>query len=351
MGNPFRRIMVRILKRIAKRVVPLLPPQAGRILSHLPDSMVFRYAPFKLMVEPANDCNLKCPLCAVTTTMTRTRGFMTFPHFKHLVDTLPSSVTELALYGWGEALLNEEVFEMVRYASQQGFHTQISTNATTLDRHADAVLDSGLSELIVCLDGATKETQEKYRVGSDFAQVTRGIRLLCERKKAKGAPTEIILQFLVFRHNQHEVGDMVRLSKELGVDHLALKKPSIITYDSQGIIKTDNAELKRLAVKWLPEDSRFRLYDFVEGGRQVKVKEQMCYWAWQSAVNWNGDVTSCCMDPEGVNVVGNVFLNPEGFDGVWKSPAYVQMRKKVLRRETPICGGCPVGTDMHVQIF
>lgn len=345
MASVLGRLVMRMARRFGRPLLLVLPPQVGFLLSLVPDPILTRYAPIKIVIEPNNTCNLSCPLCAVNTTMERPRGQMDFAHFKQVVDTLPSTVTELFLYNWGESFLNKEIFAMIRYAHGKGFRTQISTNATTLEKHADAILDSGLSELIVAMDGASKETQEKYRVGSDFERVKNGIRHICQRKAEKGASTNIVLQFIPFKHNQHELPEMVRLAKELGVDHLVFKKASIISY------KNDEKYRVQLGLDWLPDDPKGRVLHFVNDDAPLNFQKQVCYWAWQSNVLWNGDVTSCCMDSEGVNVVGNVFKHPRGFEGVYRSPSYVKMRKQILRRETPICHGCPLNAKMHNQIF
>ena len=46
---------------------------------------------------------------------------------------------------------------------------RVSTNSTFLeDREIDKIFESGLSSIIVCLDGASAATHERYRIGSSF---------------------------------------------------------------------------------------------------------------------------------------------------------------------------------------
>jgi MoaA/NifB/PqqE/SkfB family radical SAM enzyme len=53
---------------------------------------------------------------------------------------------------------------MVRHAHDKGLYTATSTNAHFLDdAAAEATVRSGLSRLIISLDGTTQETYSAYR--------------------------------------------------------------------------------------------------------------------------------------------------------------------------------------------
>jgi len=52
---------------------------------------------------------------------------------------------------------------MVKYASDKGLFTLVSTNAN-IDINVEETVKSGLDSIIVSLDGSTEATYNKYRV-------------------------------------------------------------------------------------------------------------------------------------------------------------------------------------------
>ena len=127
-----------------------------------------------LMVEPTNFCNLKCPLCpSGNGEMRRPRGTMGLEDFEKLVDQLGGEVFMMMLWNQGEPYINKCFNQMVRYASDRGIFTFTSTNGHFVrnPEQAQAIVESGLDEMIVSLDGVDQETYEKYRVGGQIERV------------------------------------------------------------------------------------------------------------------------------------------------------------------------------------
>ena len=300
------------------------------ILPHLPWQLCDFGFSGRMIIEPTNVCNLRCPLCPVSS-MKRKRGFLSFENFKKIIDDIPN-LKSINL-GWSaEPLLNKEVFEMVKYADSKGIQTRISTNTVLLNQYIDEALSSGLTNLIVCLDGTSKETHEKYRVGSDFESIKRNIREFCEeKKKRKLKQPWVTLQSLVTKDNEKDMPAMVELAKSLGVDSLEFKTLSL------GSSVTLAERIKR-AKEFLPS-SKFSRYDLKEGKPILKSKPKLCSWLRQSVILWNGDVVPCCYDVEGDLVIGNVFKDG-GFKKVWKSEKYKKYRRKIIRMEFTLCQNC-----------
>ena len=89
---------------------------------------------------------------------------------------------------------------------------------------------SGIDTLIVSVDGATQETYEHYRAGGSLEKVKQGIRNLAAAKKRLRRKTPFIyIQFLVMRHNEHEIPAMEQLARELEVDKLLRKNIQVET--------------------------------------------------------------------------------------------------------------------------
>lgn len=300
------------------------------ILSYLPWQFCNFGFSGRIIIEPTNICNLRCPMCS-TSKMKRKRGFLSFENFKKIIDDI-SDLKSVSMNFAGEPLLNKDIFKMVKYAEAKNIKILISTNTVFLDRYMDEALDSGLSNLIVCLDGATKESHERYRRGSNFESIKRNIRDFCKEKKRRNfEKPHVILQFLVMKHNEKEIPAIINLAEDLDVDVLELKTLSLGAHH--------NMDKKvELAKKFLPSE-KYSRYIWKDGKPILKYKPKLCHWVRQSVILWNGDVICCCYDFEGELVVGNVFRDG-GFKKIWNSNKYKKYRKKILRREFNLCKNC-----------
>ena len=288
-----------------------------------------------LMIEPTNDCNLNCPLCPSPNKMKRPTGYMEWELFCKIIDQAKDTITELDLWNFGEPFLHPKIFDMISYAERSGLRTRVSTNSTILgSTEINNIFKSGLSELIVCLDGATAETHQKYRVGSDFKQVLMGIRRLSEEKYNRGASLPVIrLNFITMAHNEHEVPAIVRLAERINVNRITLKNVSLGSHlpliSPQKISKT-----------YLPKNPSFRKYE-LDSYEQPHIKNavELCPWAEKpGVVLWNGDLTQCCYDPHGSYSLGN--LNTKGLQGILKSPLAQKRREEIKNKDIDICRKC-----------
>lgn len=275
--------------------------------------------------------------------MTRQKGVMKPEDFKKLVDEIKSHVQRIYFNFAGEPFLNPNLCDMIKYAEDRNIATIVMTNSTMLHKYMDLIFNSGMSRIYVAMDGATKETQEKYRVGSDFEQVKSNILELCRRKKALGAKKpHIVLQFVVMKHNEHEIPRIIEFAKSAGVDQLDLKSVAIF---GAGQL---NKDFNELAESYLPANKYYSRYG-VSRKRGIAEKSIVCPWIFQSVIFWNGDVTTCCYDNNGVHVLGNAL--DKGFKAVWNSIEYRSTRKKILNAEMPLCKDCELTRDYKKTIF
>lgn len=294
--------------------------------------------PYALMVEPTNLCNLKCPTCPTGAgTLGRPQGMMDVGLFKRLIDEVGDGVLDLTLHNYGEPFLHPGLSGMIRHAAAKGIRVHVSTNGHFFTDRAMVreVLQSGLARLKICLDGASQESLEVYRVNASFQKVKEGIQLVVAEKRALGLSLpDIDLQFILMRHNEHETGEMRRLAVELGVDLFDIKT---VGMDS------DDPDFARLAEKYLPRDADKRRYEVTPEGARLKAQVTQCNWIYRTAVvNWDGSMVPCCHDTKSRHVFGNAFRDG-GVAAVWQGPAYTSFRK-TLREDIlgmPLCKFCP----------
>ena len=91
--------------------------------------LILTSKPYHIDLEPTNICNLRCPLCSTGVDVeTRKKGTLTFEKFKHLIDQSKDTILHLSLQNWGEATLVKDLPKMIKYASENGVYTRLSTN-------------------------------------------------------------------------------------------------------------------------------------------------------------------------------------------------------------------------------
>jgi len=308
-------------------VVP--PPELMRYLSELPAG-----GPETAMVEPTNLCNLACPTCPTGTGKIKPLPQMTLDRFDHVLGELAPRMRNLALWNYGEPLLNKELPAMIAHAKEAGVRVvKVSSNVHFLDGERGlALLRSGLDVLILSVDGASAETYATFRKDGDFERVAGSVAWLCAEKKRLGLDKpRIELQFIVMRHNEHELPEMRRLAREWGVDRLRVKT-----------VGADDATTKDL----VPAERLLSRYK--ADGETPNVRHAFCTMAWDhTVVNVDGSVTPCCYlrpDMGDAFVMGNVFQ--ASFPEIWRGERYRAFRAAMLagRESMPVCDRCRGGT-------
>src|SRR5687768_6430866 len=185
--------------------------------------------PRSVQVEVTGSCNLACAMCLVSyrPRIGRKTGAMCFHTFRSLVDALPE-LRRVTLQGLGEPLLAPDLERMVAYASARGAEVGFNTNGMLLTRdRARRLVEGGLGWLHVSLDGATAETYESIRAGTDFERVCANVAGLLEQRRAAGSESPLVsLVFVAMRRNVAELPALVRLAHELGVQRVFVQNLS-----------------------------------------------------------------------------------------------------------------------------
>jgi len=291
--------------------------------------------PYSISVEPTTACNLQCPECpAGLKQFTRDTGSMSPGLFKSITDQLSDNLLYMLLYFQGEPYLNRHFFELVRHAREKEIYTAASTNAHFLDPPgAEETVRSGLDRIIISLDGIGQEAYAAYRKGGSYDTVTEGIRNLVKSRHDLGSKTPyIILQFIVFRTNEHQVEEVRQLGKRLGVDEVQIKSAQIYDFgNGNPLIPSENRH------------SRYRKMPDERYAIKSGLKNR-CFRMWTSCVvTWDGLVLPCCFDKDAAYRLGD--LKQATFRDVWQGASYRDFRLKILkdRKGVGMCCNCTEG--------
>jgi MoaA/NifB/PqqE/SkfB family radical SAM enzyme len=187
--------------------------------------------PHKAYVEPTNACNLACATC-VRHSWDEAEGFMDRATFEAVVEGIEPGGT-VAFMGLGEPLLHPGFLEMVRLAKVRGLRTEVTTNALLLDdAMAKGLLDAGLDQLVVSIDGANAEAFGLVRSGASLESVVENVRRLQDGRGPNYGPgTQIGVEFVAMRSNIGELPGLGRLAAQLGATFIIVSNVLAYTQD------------------------------------------------------------------------------------------------------------------------
>ena len=300
-------------------------------------SVIFKKAkikgvPCSLTLETSTACNLSCPECPTgTAQLTRPIGVITERLYNSTVDQTEKYLMNLNLYFQGEPFLNPKFCKLLSYAHEQNIYTSCSTNGHFLtEPFAKRVIESGIDRLIISIDGTDQESYSRYRHGGDFETVVNGVKNIVEAKKNLNASNPlVIIQFLVFKTNEHLIDEMKTLARKLGADVLELKTARFNKFEQGNPLMPVNENYCRYKKQ---ADGSYSL---------KKTLKNKCFRMWTSSViTWDGTVVPCCFDKDAENSLGT--LTTKTFKEIWKSEKYDTYRNQILNNRTQIeiCRNC-----------
>ncbi len=295
--------------------------------------------PVSISFEPTTSCNLRCPECpSGLRAFTRPTGMLQEDFFTKTINEIHKELLYLIFYFQGEPYLNTDFLKMVRHAADHKIYTATSTNAHYLtDENAKKTVESGLDRLIISIDGTTQETYKQYRVGGNLEKVIAGAKNIVKWKKELKSKTPfIIFQFLVVKHNEHQIEEVKQLAKEVGVDQVRFKTAQVYDY-----INDPN--------NLIPVNEKYSRYKKNKDGT-FKAKNKMANHCWKlqhaNVITWDGLVVPCCFDKDAQHRLGN--LKNESFKEIWHNNNYKQFRSELMksRKNIDICANCSEGTSV-----
>lgn len=286
--------------------------------------------PYSLTLEPNNFCNLKCIECPTgMNTLTRSKGNMDFELAKNAIAQLKNDLIYLLLYFQGEPFMASNFFEIIRYANKNGIYTATSTNGHFLiEENCENLIKSGLDRIIISIDGTTQETYSKYRNGGSLETVIKGLETLDNaKKKLKKSNPQIIIQFLVFKHNEHEISEIKNIAKK---------------YNCKLELKTAQIYNLSEAENLLPTQGKYSRYRKTSNGEyKIKKQSKSCLRLWSHLViTWDGKIVPCCFDKNASNCFGT--LSNKNLLQIWKNSQFNNFRQDLLvkKHEVEMCDNC-----------
>ena len=303
--------------------------------------------------ETTRACNLECPHCRAQAQKSRSPDELSTLEAKRFIDQLSALAKPILVFSGGEALVREDIYELIHYAHSRGLKATLATNAALIDQDvAGRLKESGILLTAVSIYGSTAQAHDDFcgRPGA-FARTLAGI------ENIKSAGIKLQINTTITRKNLSELENIGALALRLGAVsyHVFFLVPV-----GRGLA-LEGDEISPLEY----EEAFNRLYDFQQNFplhikptcaphyyrilRQRSVKEKN-----NSSVSKNGfhAVTKGCLAGQGVCFIsykGEVFgcgylplaagdLRKQSFREIWLESELF----KALRDDSRLSGKCGI---------
>ncbi|MEL7146635.1 MAG: radical SAM protein [Bacteroidota bacterium] len=196
------------------------------------------HAPKWLVLGVNNICNLHCKMCDVglkvndtnfATNLTGTKpNNMPLELIKRVIDQSALHYPTVKLgYASTEPLIYPHLIESIAYATEKNLFTAITTNALTLKHKAAGLVDAGLGELFVSLDGP--ETIHNYIRGhkNSYGRALDGIQEIISLKPG----IKVSVFCVITEWNIGHLGEFLEALRHLPLQQVGLMHTSFVTRD------------------------------------------------------------------------------------------------------------------------
>jgi MoaA/NifB/PqqE/SkfB family radical SAM enzyme len=284
-------------------------------------SKAVRNYPVQAYIEPTLFCNLRCPACPTGLQLgLRPSTTIKWELFKSTIDEIGDYVFSLFMYNWGEPLLHKQTPEMIRYAKDKEINILLSSNLSLklTDDYIDRLVLSGLDTLVVSLDGTTQEANAKYRRRGELELVRENMLRIQAAKERLGVQTpKVVWQFLVFKHNETQIGQAQDEFREWGADQIV----------TEAAIMPFAPHDEGFEPSTLPEYNMYHPDHYFHNLTDKHDKSgRPCSWLYGIFVlNPNGKVSPCCASAGEDTDFGDYSIK-NGFFDVWNNSTFKRAR-------------------------
>lgn len=304
--------------------------------------------PRSIYIEPTSRCNELCQQCPRTLLSREDDRDLSFERFREIVDQFPT-LERVVLHGLGEPLLNKELPLMIRYLKERGVYVLFNSNGILLtEKRGQALIDAGLDEYRLSMDGATRETYAHVRGVDAFEKIWRNVGNFITMQKAQNASKPAVsLWFTAMRENLHELPMLIELAHQHGVPEIYLQR---LVYFEQGLAASQQALFHRstpeelLLIRHAEQACKADGIRFNAAGTASPIQSVTRDFGarpWSGCqrpynltyITSSGNVLSCCFAPFGhrnareyydERVLGNVFQ--ESIEQIWNGERYNAFR-------------------------
>jgi len=320
-----------------------------------------------------DDCNLSCIMCEdhspySTTRVDRIaagipRRRMSIDLIKQiLAESQGTPLQEIIPSTMGEPLLYKDFEEIIKLCHQYNIKLNLTTNGTFPKKGVDVwakLIVPVTSDVKISWNGATKETQEKIMLGTNWDKVVdnleKFIAIRDDYARAEAHYCQVTLQMTFLETNVHELADIVQLGIRLGVDrikghhlwaHFSEIKNLSMRKNTDAIARWNEAVKKAQALaisRPLANGKQIKLENIhlldEEASRNIAPGGECPFLGREAWVATDGRFNPCCAPDKERRKLGSFGnLNEHSLEEIWNSDSYRELQKNYMQHD--VCKGC-----------
>jgi len=320
--------------------------------------------PHELYIESTTRCNEFCDQCPRTHLGREADRDITPDEVRQIIEQVPE-LERVVLHGLGEPLLNARLPEIITLLRARNIWVLFNSNGLLLnERRGRALIEAGLSELRISLDGATPGTYARIRGVHERALplIVRNFTAFERLKREMGVEyPSTSLWFTAMRENFHELPQVVEIAAQTGIREVYVQR---FIYFGKGLAREEQAVYRQVResereylaaaeARCAAAGIRFTAtgattpVDYLAGDGQDAARRPWaaCQRPYRLAyITAHGNVFSCCFapftpGPRSEKTLGNVFEQP--FAEIWNGERYAAFRA-AFESDMPWshCAGC-----------
>ncbi len=159
-------------------------------------------------------CNLRCKHCYVPPNSMRDE--LSFEEACSVIDHLYEAKNFVVGFSGGEALLREDIFDLIKYVSTKKMSVALASNGTLITPQvAEKLKEAGAGYIQISIDGL-EEIHDHVRGKGMFKKALAGI------KNCLNAGLYVSIDVVVTKLNRHQIRQLIELAKRLGVQKFEL---------------------------------------------------------------------------------------------------------------------------------
>lgn len=318
-----------------------------------------------LVLETSAACQLNCPLCFLRSYSERPSPEVMGIEVVEAVVPFVRELTSIDLTGWGEPLMNPELFAIIE-TIRKNFSGRLTmtTNGLLLDRTAmEKIIKQQLDTICVSVDAATEQMYRATRPGGDFTGLRRVLEEFATVKEMKKAEKPALFATFLLRNDAlDEIPEFIGMVAAHGLDGAVFQQLTGVFSDRGRGEVTHSAyygnrfDEDRLS-EALAEARSAAPPEFIIAGPEKILPERVgsCggFDISRPFITASGLVSVCCamaypcalvrrdgtLERTPSVVFGDVTQTP--LPEIWQDPAYTQTRAQIRSGNIPdACGDC-----------
>ena len=207
-----------------------------------------------VVIDISNKCNLRCRMCYFSHDeyFKADPVYITPAIFEKLAQSLLPHAVTLTLSCGSEPLTSPYFVDILKIASHyRPPHIDFATNGMLMtEKISDALIEHGVTDVMLSIDAASPKTYEHIRRGADFNRLMRNIEYLVKQKEDRKSTTpNLRINATLMRSNIEELGDLVEMAADLKVTYLDFRH--MVVYDGLGMESESLVHHKELTNHWL----------------------------------------------------------------------------------------------------